>query len=68
MKPEYANRGIGAIVSAGLMRMLREEKIEYAETNLNLEDNHSIRNQWKRFASTEHKRRRAYVKKLEEKA
>ena len=53
-----------ALIAAGLVRMLREDGIEYAETNLNLVDNHSIRNQWKRFNAVQHKRRRAYIKKL----
>lgn len=64
--PEYANRGIGSCISAGLMRMLREDGLEYAETNLNLEDNYAILNQWKRFKAIRHKRRRAYVKVLTE--
>ena len=62
--PEYANKGVGGIVSAYLMRLLRESGVEYAETNLNLESNHAILNQWKRFKSIQHKRRRAYVKRL----
>ena len=64
--PEYANKGIGAVASAALMRMLREDGIEYAETNLNLEENYQIQNMWKRFKRVIHKRRRAYVKKLTE--
>lgn len=64
--PEYANKGIGAFAAAALMRMLREDGIEYAETNLNLEDNHQIQNMWKRFKRVIHKRRRSYVKKLTE--
>lgn len=62
--PEYLNRGVNAIVTAELVRMLREDGVEYAETNLNLETNHAIQNQWKRFNAVQHKRRRAYVKKL----
>ncbi len=62
--PEYANRGISAVVSAALMRMLSDGNIEYAETNLNLETNYSIQNQWKRFKAVPHKRRRSYVKVL----
>lgn len=62
--PEYLNRGITAIITAELMRMLAEDNIEYAETNLNLEDNFAIQNQWKRFPREIHKRRRAYVKKV----
>ena len=64
--PEYQNKGVNAIIGAELARMLREDGIEYAETNLNLVDNHSIRNQWKRFNSVQHKRRRAYLKKIAE--
>ena len=64
--PEYMNRGVSAAISAELLRMLKEDGIEYAETNLNLETNHAIQNQWKRFRQVQHKRRRSYVKKLEE--
>ena len=62
--PEYLNRGVNSIVCAGLANMLREPGVKYAETNLNLEDNYAIQNQWKRFRSVQHKRRRSYVKKL----
>ena len=62
--PEYENRGISTCVTAGLMRMLKEDGIEYAETNLNLEDNYNIQNQWKRFKEVKHKRRRSYVKRI----
>lgn len=62
--PAYLNTGINAVMAAGLMRMLKENKFTHAETNLNLENNHSIQNMWKRFKETQHKRRRAFVKKL----
>lgn len=62
--PDYINRGITSVVAAGLMKMLSDGKVKYAETNLNLEDNHAILNQWKHFESVRHKRRRAYVKKV----
>ena len=62
--PKYMNMGISAVVAAGLLRILRDPKIKYAETNLNLEDNAQIQNLWKRFKEVKHKRRRSYVKKL----
>ena len=62
--PAWANHGISVAVSAALERMLREDGIEYAETNPNLEENHLIQNQWKRFREVKHKRRRSFVKKL----
>ena len=59
-------RGVSVAISAELERMLRAPGVKYAETNLNLEDNLMIQNQWKRFKEVKHKRRRAYVKKLED--
>lgn len=64
--PAWANRGVATVISAHLLRLLREEGVEYAETNLNLEDNRAIINQWKRFRAVQHKKRRAYIKKLTE--
>ncbi len=62
--PEYVNTGIPAVIAAALCDMLMQDGVEYAETNLNLEDNLSIRNLWKRFNAIQHKRRRSYVRKL----
>lgn len=62
--PDYLNRGINAVVTAALMKMLSSGEVKYAETNLNLEYNHAVINQWKRFKTIQHKRRRAYVKSL----
>lgn len=62
--PEYLNRGVSAAFSSAIMHMLRDTQVEYAETNLNLEDNYAIQNQWRRFKAVQCKRRRAYVKKL----
>ncbi|MBR7032856.1 MAG: N-acetyltransferase [Clostridia bacterium] len=61
---EYMNRGVSTIFSAALLRLLKNGTIKYAETNLNLEDNYAIINQWKRFRAVNHKRRRSYVKKI----
>lgn len=66
VEPSYINRGVSSVVSSELMKMLADPEIEYAETNLNLENNFAIQNQWKRFKRVDHKRRRAYVKKLAE--
>lgn len=62
--PDYLNLGISAVFAAGLMNILKNPKIKYAETNLNLEDNAHIQNLWKRFREEKHKRRRCYIKKL----
>ena len=61
---KYMNRGVSTIFSTELIKMLKKDGIEYAETNLNLEENYAIQNQWKRFKQVRHKRRRAFMKKL----
>lgn len=62
--PEYRNKAIATSIISGMIKMLTEGGIEYAETNLNLETNANIQNQWKSFKSIQHKRRRSYVKKI----
>ena len=51
-------------MAAGLDHMLRDNGL-WAETNLNLEDNHAIQNLWKRFKAVRHKKRRFYLKALD---
>ncbi len=63
--PEYKMRGIASAIIHQTMLMLQNPEIEYAETNLNLEDNNSIQNQWKSFDNVLHKRRYAYKKTIE---
>ena len=63
--PEYLNRGVSGALSLAIMKMLRDNpRVKWADTNLNLEDNYAIQNQWRRFKREECKRYRAYVKKL----
>lgn len=62
--PVWLNRGVSTIVAAELIKMLQQPGTEYAETNLNLEDNYAIQNLWKRFDAKQHKKRRSYIKKL----
>lgn len=64
VKPEYAMKGVASALIAKVMEILCQGKIKYCETNLNLEDNHNIQNQWRRFKTVLHKRRRAYIKKI----
>lgn len=62
--PQYRNKAIATAIIDRLLKMLNDPEIEYAETNLNLETNANIQNQWKAFDSVQHKRRRSYVKKI----
>ena len=62
--PTYLNRGVSTAISAEILKILQDDSIEYAETNLNLEDNAAIQNQWKRFDEQKIKLHRCYVKNL----
>lgn len=62
--PEYAKKGIVSVFIWEMMKMLKDDNVEYLETNLNLEDNFNIRNMWKNFDVRQHKRRRSFLKKI----
>lgn len=62
--PEYRNKGVSAVLIDGIMKMLASGKVQYCETNLNLEDNHAILNHWKAFDAVQHKRRRCFIKQI----
>lgn len=62
--PEYQMKGVSSILIYEVLKYLLSGEIKYFETNLNLEDNTAIQNQWKAFDSTLHKRRRSYIKKI----
>ena len=62
--PQYRKSGLTAFMATVLHDILKEGKVKYMETNLNLETNVSIQALWKRFDYIQHKRRRAYKKEL----
>ena len=59
-----AYRGVSLVLVDEIARILSNGTAQYCETNLNLEENYPILNQWKHFKNVLHKRRRCYVKKL----
>lgn len=61
---EYQMRGVSSSLIYRIQEMLDDKNIQFAETNLNLENNVSIQNQWKNFDAKQHKRRRSFVKKI----
>ena len=65
--PEYQMKGVSSSLIYQIQKMLKDDRIKFAETNLNLETNASIQNQWKNFDATQHKRRRSFIKKLNKK-
>ena len=64
--PEYQSAGINAVMLEKMTEYLESGEIERFETNLNLETNIQVMSQWKYFDAEQHKRRRSYIKILEE--
>lgn len=64
VSPKYKGKGVGSLLVRDLIGLMKSENVPYAETNLCLEDNYAILNLWRQFDSVQHKRRRAYVKKI----
>lgn len=62
--PEYRAKGVNALIMQFMMNTLSGKDIDHLETNLNLEDNNIIQNQWKNFPNINHKRRRCFIKKI----
>ena len=62
--PEYQNTGVNAVFMNHMLNVLARGDIEYCESNLNLETNTQVMAQWNYFTALQHKRRRAYIKKI----
>lgn len=64
VRPDYQKSGVNAALVDRIIDLLEYDGVEKCETNLNLETNTAVMAQWKYFNSRHHKRRRAYIKKL----
>ena len=64
VRPEYQHAGINAILVDGILDILDRGAVDSCETNLNLETNTAVQAQWKYFSARQHKRRRAYIKRI----
>lgn len=64
VKPEYQSRGVNALLFDDLIPIYQKLGFEYGETNIELEDNTKVQAQWQYLEREQHKRRRAYIKKL----
>lgn len=63
---KYMNKAISTAIFAKMAQSDLWKSVKYLETNLNLEDNDSINNMWKMFNDNQHKRRRCFIKQLQE--
>jgi GNAT superfamily N-acetyltransferase len=62
--PEYHGKGVNALLMASMLPAYHEMGFQYAESNLNLEDNNKIQSQWDYFDHVNHKRNRSWKKKI----
>ena len=62
--PDYQNKGVNAIVFAEMMPNAAKNGYKFAESNPELETNMKMASQWDSFEYVNHKKRRAYIKKL----
>lgn len=60
--PEYEMKGVSSLLILSLMEFFEDENVEAIETNLMLEYNIHIQNQWKKFESIGHKKHRSFIK------
>lgn len=63
--PEYRNKGLNVLIFYHLIPYYNKMGLEYAETQIEMEDNDNVRNMWNNFEHVLHKRRRCYKKKLD---
>lgn len=65
IKPEYQNKGVNALLFSDLIPVYKQLGYEYAESNPELEMNGKVQAQWEYFQTEQHKRRRAFSKKID---
>ncbi|MDE5827668.1 MAG: N-acetyltransferase [Duncaniella sp.] len=64
VKPEYQSKGVNSLFFYDLLNLYIKNGVKFAETNLELESNSQVQSQWDYFEKRQHRRRRAYRKKL----
>ena len=64
IKPEYQGKGVNSLLFYDLLPIYIQEGYEYVETNVELESNSKVQQQWIYFDRRQHKRRRCFKKAL----
>ena len=64
VRPDYQSKGVNALLFADLIPVFNKNGYTYAESNPELEDNNKVQAQWQYFDREQHRRRRAFGKKL----
>lgn len=66
VKPGWHSKGVPALIMREMVASFIKRGVKSCETNLNLENNLNIIQLWKNFEHRQHKRRRSWVKHLEQ--
>lgn len=66
VEPTLQTKGISALIINTLLKVLIENEVKYCETGPMLETNTAIHSLWKHFEKEQHKRRRCYIKNINE--
>ncbi|MBU1355273.1 MAG: hypothetical protein KJ620_01760 [Candidatus Edwardsbacteria bacterium] len=64
IRPDLQGKGADALLLTEMSRSAIGNGVISAETNIELEENLKVQGHWKYFESRQHKRRRCYIKKL----
>ena len=60
----YQSKGVNALLFQDLIPQYIKRGYKWAESNPEMEDNSKVQSQWEYFTRRQHRRRRAYSKKL----
>ncbi len=64
VKPEYLGRGVNAVIMNEGIKTAIANKVQFAETGPELEDNENVKTMWDSFKTEQHKRRRCFIKSI----
>lgn len=64
VKPEYLGRGVNAVIMNEGIKTAIANKVKFAETGPELEDNENVKTMWDSFKTEQHKRRRCFIKSI----
>lgn len=62
--PECQSKGVNSLFFVDLIPAFNKRGYEWAETNIELENNENVQKQWQYFDIKQHKRRRAFTKDI----
>ena len=66
VRPDYQNKGVPTLLFTDLIQTYNQMGFKYAETNANLETNHSVQALWEPFEKEQPKKRWVFAKDINE--